>query len=51
MEERPVTKIEVPEPYDEDFQQFFGTQDVTSSEAIDVTVDDFDHIFMESEDM
>ena len=44
-------EVEVLKADDETFTKFFeGIEDI-QSEKIEVTVDDFDHIFIESQDM
>ena len=47
------SKVVVPKPADENFQTFFGTKTVEELHAdkVEVTVDDFDHVFMESQNM
>ena len=48
------SKVEVPKVDDETFKAFFQKATLAKQsleEKVEVTVDDFDHVFMESNDM
>ena len=46
-------KVDVPQPDNETFTEFFQSKTVEqlSMSKVEVSVDDFDHIFLEAQDM
>ena len=48
--EKPA-RVEVPRADDETFTKFFENNNSSSLEKVDVTVDDFNHVFIEANDM